>query len=441
MGLIDQKKSVFTTIGSYTAMMQAAKMPDNTNLFPSINNGKDIIPYMLDILKTIAGTEALKKLTGELLTSFVDTVEPPMKVALKKQLTSYNSGYEIPDSFKNGYEMPVKKIDFYGKFKTSPDSASGQVLYDTGIKNFDTDLGYNSILNAGTETNFSVLSGTYNPTTDGISFKPNLGGTTPNIGGFMEKFIDDAVIIDKKSFVTNTVNSIYGTVSKNQGKSVEEVIQELEINKYLDMLINDDDSFEISPDDYDALLRRAQEIVDGVVYYDMGCGILSASLPMDKFTDLIANISGSTDPHYVGNQLNDTIDESIQDKEAASQNKETIKDGFFKEIIKMITLTLAAALTTVPQIQAIMAITVAIMNNGLVLFDKIKDIMKNLKVFLKCIINEAMRLINEFIFNTVKVYLIALITPIISRVIREKINQFIRIMKSLVSPKIPINTS
>jgi hypothetical protein len=257
----------------------------------------------------------------------------------------------------------------------------------------------------------------------------------------MGTFIDDAVIIDKKSFVTNTVNAIYGTVSKNQGKSVEEVIQELEINKYLEMLMNDDDSFEISPEEYDALLRQAQDIVNGVVYYDMGCGILSASLSMDKFTNLISNISGSTDPHYVSNQINDTIDESIQDKEAASQNKETIKDGSFMKIIKMIALTLAAALTTAPQIQAIMAITVGIMNNGLVLFDKIKDIMKNLKLFLKCIIKDAMKLINEFIFNTVKVYLIALITPIISRVIREKINQFVRIMKSLVSPKIPINTS
>jgi hypothetical protein len=44
MGLIDQKKSVFTTIGSYTSMMQSGTMPDTTNLFPSINNKKDIVP-------------------------------------------------------------------------------------------------------------------------------------------------------------------------------------------------------------------------------------------------------------------------------------------------------------------------------------------------------------------------------------------------------------
>ena len=135
------------------------------------------------------------------------------------------------------------------------------------------------------------------------------------------------------------------------------------------------------------------------------------------------------------------VNESIVDKETANQNKETIKDGYFMKIVKMIGLSLVIALTTAPQIQTILAIMSAIMNNGLVLFDKIKDILKNLKLFLKCITKEAMRLINEFIFNTVKVFLIALINPVIRRVIREKINQFARIMKSLVSPKIPINTS
>ena len=433
MGLIDQKKDVFTTIGSYTAMMDSGTLPDSTNVFPSINNKKDIVPYLLDVLKVVVGTDALQQLTGELFTNLVDKIEPELKASIINQNTQSNAGDNVPSWFtNNGVTVPVKKIDLFGKLRTNPNSAAGSLLYGSSMS-FD-DVAYQAIRN-GSAT-FSNLLITYISSTDSFNFKPALGSSL-TIGGFTDTFINDMTIINKKEFMTNVMNLFYGSVTKTQGKSVEEVVQELEIQKLIDQLINDDDSFIILPEDYEALLRKAQELVNGVVYYDMGCGVMGASLPMSGMTNLINSISGSTNPFYVGNQINDTIVESTADTpETSEANKQTVKDGFFQRLINLITQTLAQAVCTAPQIRSLLAIVSAFQNNGVTKIGNAKDDLKNFKVYLKCLIQTAMAIINRFIFDTVKTNLNKLLQPVIKKIVREKINQYAGIMKSLISSNI-----
>jgi hypothetical protein len=438
MSLSDDKKNIFTTIGSYTSVIQATKTPDTTNLFPSVNNKKDIVPFMLDILKVVAGTDALQSLTGELFSKFVDKIEPEMKSALKNQVIQYNAGDNLPSYFAsgNGVRVKVKDIDISGKFKTNPTSQAGQLLYDNSKPNFDSSV-YDAIKNGN--SNFGVLHMSHNAITDELVLKGNITPDTPTIGTWLNKHIDNLTIIDKKEFVSKVMNKIYGTITKNQGRTINDAHNELVVNQLIDQLINGDDSFEISPEDNAALLLRAQEIINGIVNYDLGCGVMAASLPLTGLTKLVQNISGTTgqasDPNYVGNQINNTIAQSVTDQDVANTNKETIKDGFFQKLIKLITQVLAEALTTNPQIRAILAIVSAFQNQGNVKIGQPKDDLKNFKVFLKCSANTAMRLINEFIFNLIKKFLVALLKPLILKIIKEKINQFTDIIKSLIPVK------
>lgn len=434
MSLMDSKKSVFTTIGAYTSLKEERKLPDTTNLFPSVNNKKDVVPFLLDVMKVVVGSNALQQLTGELFTNFIDNAEPQLKVALKKQMIQYNAADGLPNYFKTtGVVVPVKNIDVYGKLKTNPSSAEGSLLYDNSTPNFDKSA-YNAIVNAGTDTTYNNIIINYNATTDSFTFKPTVASSSGSIGQWLGDFIDDTVIIDKKEFLTNVMNSVYGSVTANQGKTVEQTYQELQVSKLIEQLIDDDDSFTISQEEFDSLLQKAKELVDGVVYYDMGCGIIGATLPLSGMTNLITQISGSSDSFVVGNAVNATIDESTADvQDTANENQATIKDGFFQRIIKAITNILAQALTTAPQIRALLAIISAFENNGTVKIGNPKDDLINFKIFLKCIIKEAMKMINEFIFNLVITFLVALLAPIVKTIIREKINQYIGIIKSLIS--------
>ena len=329
--------------------------------------------------------------------------------------------------------------DLYGKFKTNPNSVGGNLLYDSGAITFDNKA-YDAIRNGNSV--FGNLLINYNTSTDSFNFRPNLAvNPNPQIGDFLNTFVDDITIVNKKEFTTDVMNQFYGSVTKTQNKSVEEVVQELEINQLLNQVINDNDSFIILPEDYEALLLRAQELVNGIVYYDMGCGVMGASLPISGLTQLINSISGSTDPFYIGNQIGNTVSGSTanaNNQTVGKENEQTIKDGFFQRIINLFTQTFAKAVASTPQIRTLLAIASAFQNNGVTQIGNLKDDLKKFKIFIKCNIKKIMALINRFIFNLIISYLIIILRPIIKRIIKEKINQYTSQLKELGTPKTPI---
>lgn len=437
MGLIDRKKDVFTTIGAYTSMMDAGNLPNTTNLFPSINNKKDIVPYLLDILKVVVGTDALQQLAGKIFTNFITKVEPDLKTGLKKQSNQSNSGDNLPTWFNDGIVVPVKNIDIYGKLKTDPNSEQGSLLYNNITNNFDS-VARQAILINGTPATFGNLNITYISTTDSFRFQPNIAlNTNVSINTFTNEFIDNMELINKKEFMSNVMNLFYGSISSNQDKSVEEIAQELAAMKLVEQLINDNDDFIILPEDYETIQKKSQELANGVTYYDLGCGVMEVYFPLSGMSNLISNISGSTDPFYVGNQINNTINQSTTgNTDTTNENRETIKDNFFQKLINLITQTLAQAITSTPQIRTLLAIISSFSNFGVPQIGNPLDDMKKFRTFLKCNINVIMALINKFIFDLIVTSLIALINPIIRRITRERINQYTKQIKSLTASKI-----
>ena len=431
MSLADKKRSVFTTIGSYTSLMEQDDKLLQTDLFPSINNKNDIVPFLLDVLKTVAGTEAIKKTLGELFSSLVDEVEPKLKIALKKQLIQSNADELLGTSFTtNGITVPVKNIDISGKFKVNPSSAEGNLIYGATTNTFNS-TAYDAI-NEGIPKSFSVFNIEYNNSLDTFQVKPTLSSSA-KIGDFFTQYIDDTELINKKELLSAVMDNFYGTLAKNQNKTVEQIYEELLIEEQLIQLMNGDDSFVIAPDKLDAILAKARELVVGSVTYDLGCGLMPVQLDFNNFSNLISNISGSTDPFYTGNQIGATIDESTSGSttsDLTTKNKETIKDGFFQKIINIFTIKMLQAVSTAPQIRVMFGMMSSLQNNGTALNNPTED-MKNFKTCINCMSKEIMALIAKFIFVITIAYLIKLLKPVIKKVIKEKINQYSEIIISL----------
>lgn len=427
MSLADNKRNVFTTIGSYTSLMEESKKPLQTDLFPSINNKKDIVPFLLDVMKTVAGTEALKETIGGLFTKLIGEVEPSLKTVLKKQFIQSNSDDNMSSTFRSqGFSVPVKDIDINSKLKVDKDSEDGGLLYNTETENFDS-AAYDAIANAGTSVPYSNMTLRYNETTDNLQVIPN---TNVKIGTYFENYIDDAELIDKKAIISQVMDSFYGTLSKKQDKSISQNIKELEVGLLLEQVLNDNDSFEISPEDYDAINEKARQLSAGLVTYDLGCGLIAAELDFNDLDSMVKSTSGSTDPFFVADQFEGTIEKSST-SDATEENKQTIKDGFFQKIINILTIKLLEAVTTAPQIRVLMAMMSSLENNGTVLISDPKEDMKKFKTSIQCMSKEIMRLVAEFIFALAVAYLIKLLKPVILKVLKEKINQFVGIIKSL----------
>ena len=431
MSLADDKRSVFTTIGSYNSLIQEGDPPAQTDLYPSINSKNDTVGFLLDVLKTVAGTEALKLLIGGMFTGLVKKIEPELKTALKKQFTQSNASEPLPASFKsNGVTTSVKSIDVNNKLKVDPNSANGSLIYGDPSDSFDG-LAYNAIQNSGNFENYNNMSIKYIEGSDTFQIKPNLGGTNPTIGEYFNSFIDDTELLNEKEITSSVMDSIYGTLASSQEKTSEQVYQELRIQKQLKQILDGDDSFVILPEDNNDLLTRADELAAGVVNYDMGCGLMPAELSFDDFNELIQNISGSTDQYYVGDQMEATIDQSSETPEMTTENKQTMKDGFFQEVINSFTLKITEAVTTAPQVNAMFAMIGSLQNQGDTLSDDGEDTLKKFEICIKCMAKKIMALVAAFIFALAISYLIKLLKPVIKKVIKEKINQFVGLIKSL----------
>ena len=437
MGLVDDKKSIFTTIGAFTSLKEAKNLPDSTNSFTSINNKKDSVSFLLDILKVVAGSTALKELIGKLFTILVDTIEPLLKTQLKCQMIQYNSNDILPTYFRSnglGLIIPVKSIDFYNKFKINPNTLIGSLIYDKLNPNFDY-FARQAIVNNDTDVTYKNLIIRYESSTDNFILRAN--NSTDFIGDWFINFIDETNIINKKEFMSNTLNAIYGTLTANSGKSVEQISKEQKTNKIIEQLtenVDDDNSFIVSQNDIDSILTESENLSKGVVYHNMGCGLVEASLELTDLSNVISQISGSTDPFLVGNVINSTVDSSMSNnKDVGSENDNTIKDGFFQKLIKAFTVSLTYYMTTAPQIRMLLAVKSAFENNGVVNLTEPQNDLSSFKVFIKGVIKLVMGLINEFIFGLITSYLISLLKPIIKKIIKEKINQYIGIIKSLVS--------
>jgi hypothetical protein len=433
MSLKDQKRNVFTTIGAYTSFMETPNLPEQTDIFTSVNNTKnDVVAFLMDVIKSIVGTDGLQNVVGKLLTDFVDNAEPELKTAIRNQFIQYNAGDNIPAAFVSGIRVPVSKIDTFGKFKTSGNATVDDLLHGNNTSTFNKQA-YNAIVNAGTDVIYNNLAIKYDSSTDEFIFKRNPAVASQNqtIGAWMGNYIDDAVVINKKDFLTDTLNAVYGTITANQKKSVEEVYQELQVAKLIEFLIDGNDNIELTQQDFDELLQKAQDMVNGIIYYDMGCGMVGATLSLSGFTDFINTVSGTTDSFVAGNAAAETINESMSaNPDIASENSQSIKDGFFRRLIRAITAAITYACATSPQIKALQAIMGFFETGSVQLENPTKDI-ENYRVFIKCIVKAAIKMISRFIYGIAIALLVAWLKPVIKKIAQEKIIQYTGTIKSL----------
>jgi len=438
MGLLDDKRNIFNTIGSYVSFMEQKELPKLNDLYSSVNNKKELIPFLLDILKVVAGTDGIKELTGKIFTDLIGNVETKMKTAIKKQLIQVNAADVLPNNFKtDGLNIPVSTIDISGKFKVAPTADVGALLYNTQTDNFDK-FAHQAIEASNTSVSFpdTNIDIKYDDVLDKFNFKPPTG-INIDIGTFFSNYIDKAPILDKNEIITKVMDGIYGTIAKHIKRTKDQIYEEQKVNKVLEQILNDKENpFEISTSDYNEMLTQSEQLSKGLVYYDMGCGVITAELVVSGLTSLISNISGSTDPYTVSNNIEATItNSSSSNAEATKKNKETIRDGFFQKLINLFSLELSKAAVLSPQMRMILGLFSSFQNDGQLVLTTASEDMAKFKVMIKCIVKDIIKDIVEYIFNLAISYLIKLITPVIKKVIKEKINQYLKIILSLTPAK------
>jgi len=431
MGLIDDKKSIIKQISVFNSMGKEVNVAEENNTLPSINNKNEPIPFMLDTLTVMVGSQALERVTGQVMTDFVKGVEPQLKTSLIKQNTTFNSNQILSSGFAAGYTVPVSDIDLYGKLKTDPSSQTGGLLYGDDANDFDKAV-YSAINAPGTDVTASNVKLNYNEVTDEITITPQ--NSSQSIGTFVSQYVDGLTLINEKAFTTRIVDLIFGTASKQQNKTLSNIELEQKITKLLKKISDDESDLEFTKDDLNLIEKESVEKLEGVKKVDVGCSIIDSDVSISDLENLVILNSGSTDPVKVGQNFGSLIDNSFGKNSSQTNptNKNAIKDGFFKRIIEAIQASLIEAVTVTPQIRVLLIIVKGLKNGDVIGLTNPLDDIRNQKNLVKCLSDSAKVSLNEFIFNLLKAELIKILVPVTKIILREKLKAFISILKSLV---------
>jgi hypothetical protein len=437
MGLVDDKKNVFTEIGAYNSLREQQNLPDNTNVYSSINNTSDTPGFLIDLLKLINGSEAVKKSTGQMFTVVLQNIQPDLKTQLKKQAVTPSSNNSLPPDFKNnGYVVPLSDIDTYGKYKTNPNSNTGDLLYNKQSNDFDFNV-HQAIANPNTDVNYNnTMIINYNDNLDTINVKPSPSSSNNNISNFLILFIDGLILFSIKELVTKILNNLFGTVTFQQNKTKSQLINELKSDTLIQKVIDNNTDLTINNSELNDIENKADELNNGVSYNDVGCGILSLNLPFSGLTSAVSTISESTDPTLISNTFDNTISSTLNNNsksDTATTNQQAIRDGFFTKIIKLIILTVTQSVTSTPQIKLLQILISKMNNNGNSSINgNPENDIKNNSILINCISTTVKKAVNKFLFDTIKKAMLALIVPAAKKIAMERINNYTGIIQSLL---------
>jgi hypothetical protein len=258
MALVDQKKKVFGYIASARVLTEQMPIMKLINSLPSLNNGKDPIVFLTDLIKSLIGYEALRDSVVDILTYSFDEIEVKVKTALKRELISLVScgvNPSIPNFLKStgaGINIEVKKLDFLEMFKVDANSKVGVLLYDditsplTQSSDFNTFL-YGVIQNDGVKQSWkNILDITFNSLgnvnrpNNSLTIKVNSNYDNKTLNDLNNDFIDSLKLFNAEKVVNNIIDVIFGSISVSISKTKRQLDQEGKINNIVDKLINDD---------------------------------------------------------------------------------------------------------------------------------------------------------------------------------------------------------
>lgn len=419
MSLIGRKKNIFNTISSIKSFNENDRKVRTNDSLSSLNNKKDSLSFLLDLIFVLIGSGGFIKLIGGLFSNVFDEAQPQIQQQILNNLTTPLSNKLLSStSFNNGLILPLSYIDIFNKLKTDPNSNIGNVIY--GINSFDYNL-YDAINNPNTDKIIDQIIVNYDDSSDTLSIRAvNLNQTVFN---FYEEYTN-GIIIDKNEFITNVVDSIFGIKTSSQNKTLNQISKELIVKLKIEK-INNEEEISISPSELENIENNSKRLKNGVSEIDLGCGIYKSSITIDDLSSLINNInSENVDQNIISNEFSNLFDKSFN-----INNNDTAKDNFSKKIISGFELELTKSFFLNPKTLIINYINQFIVDGEI--NNNVDNIIEDNKKTIGCISTKTKEIVNKHIFNLVKSELNNLIKPFMKMIVKEKINQYIGILRSL----------
>ena len=444
-------------------------------------NAKTLTDELIKQLKQVKGSgletdKLIKRVFLNSLKKIKPEITPILIEELKKVLSCSNlQSYQ----FNLTYHIPVKSVDLFGIFESSPDDRIGKLFYEPKNISFNTfpysmnrqmydrTQNLNQPYTAVAGSNYlgtsqqnlfdityveSYLDIPTNQTIQGSFFKVDLKPrqTFPSIDEFLNDYYSTIDILDYKTFFANLVDYVTGAISFGRGdgklklSSIQKTLiimqrmlglcsdntKEIEVGgtSKLSEIDNVDESFyEFNDVDLRIIDQITSDIKLGVIEFEE-CDNLKVPLNVDAVLTALDNLNFFEDTSDV-NEINDALGiiYPVVDEDPAF--KLSLDDGFFEQFIKAVMSTVLSPKAILPVMIGAGMVNQPIWKN----ISNIEDFQKLFKNFFKEVLTRISAIFTKAIFNELKKEIKILVSLILGDIVTEKQKKKYIMILSIVS--------
>lgn len=343
---IDPKQILLGKIEGLKISNEAFSNISFFNSFPSLNSANSLT-FLTDFFKIFFGSDRIKGDFIRFLSTELKSLGEELLRYFKKNIVEYyycNVDTVIPDEFFQEISFSLKEIDFFGILKIDPDTELGSHYYPDYSDNLDKLL-YTAIQNEGVEYNWvSVLIIRYSNQRIYVKLDPSLKNKT--IYEFVTKYLNNIVLFDDISIISDVIDGIFGTISSRVNLSNRNLYNRIEFEILFDRIM---ESLEINDDFYTFDTEFVDEIAkkrkEG--YYEFkDCELSYIQYDYNLLQDFVKDIKKS--PQYNAQTYTVNFDFLINQtsKTVFPSDKKTYNDNIFLEFFRYLGKSIVSSLFT-----------------------------------------------------------------------------------------------
>lgn len=470
MSIINQKKEVFGKIASNRILLEGFPKLSVNPSFPSINNATNSLSFLTDLLGSLSGMESLKDVVIETLTYNLKDIEKEIKSVIKTELNkmvSCDINPSIPkdilhkkyNSNSPGINLELKKIDFNNLLLVNPTSYSGGLLYkdiNSGVNSKDFNTYLFSTIQSETTNGWGhstigedILDIEFNengPINNTINVKVSEYYSNPTnkktLKDLNNHYIDSIELFNVSELVSKLMDGIFGTISNDQKKSKDQILNEIKLNHIIDSIMNKEDGedidnsfFQFSNEElttFDVMADNQQRGVKVVVTtkaHETGTNI-------ETLKDVAKSLEESNE-NDLPQKLRDSLDKISKDitSQIPDIDKYAVNLDFIQDIVKNL-MRIIGGIILSPKVTTILALNHNVIY-GTQLGDPIEFIEKN-KVFIKMIFDGIRDVVINALLNRVLKDIKDMVTQKVVELGSEQIVNHQSTIKSLLGVPIEV---
>lgn len=468
MSLSDNKKEVFGRIAALRATTKGY-LTKTKNSAQSINNSKDSVAFLIDLLKSLEDFNEMKQVIIDMIVLKSKDIEADFKSILKKELKKISlctANPSVPTWVTNsgpGFDVKIKELDLYDIFKEQPNSDVGKLLfndYNSGINSTD----FNTFLSATISNNGLINSwGTSSPigqdifdikfnqfgasnfNNNSINIKVSSNYANQKLSKLNDDYIDSLELLSTEKLISALLDSFSGVISFQSKKSKDQIKREEEVNTIIDSLINsdetdviDDSFFEFSNTDNINIDEIAERKVKGVFILETSERKVETSLDFDSVVTMHDDIESQIFDSGKADILNKSLEAlgGLDSLNIPPIDMPVVKLNFIENIVKNLTKIFVNLIIS-PKVMMIFLLNQKIVGGDS--FSTIKDFIKNNNILFKMLINTIKSIIIKIILTRVLNQLEALVQSKITEIATERLKNRTTQMLSLFGSQINID--